>query len=92
MVGKSISLLLKFKCYIKICNPETLIITSDKDPLRDEGRKYANKLKLYLNKVKYYNIIGAMHGFLNNPLDKESKEYAYEKIIEFLGDSDESKK
>ena len=33
-----------------------------------------------------------MHGFLNNPLDKESKEYAYEKIVEFLGDIDESKK
>ena len=72
--------------------PETLIITSDNDPLRDEGKRYANKLRLCFNKVKYYNIIGAMHGFLNNPLDKESKEYAYEKIIEFLGDIDESKK
>lgn len=72
--------------------PETLIITSDNDPLRDEGRRYASKLKLCFNKVKYYNIIGAMHGFLNNPLDKESKEYAYKKIIEFLGDIDEGKK
>jgi len=72
--------------------PETLIITSDNDPLRDEGRRYSNKLRLYFNKVKYYNIVGAMHGFLNNPLDKESKEYAYAKIIEFLGDIDESKK
>lgn len=72
--------------------PKTLIITSDNDPLRDEGRKYANKLKLCFNKVKYYNIKGAMHGFLNNPLDKKSKECAYEMIIEFLGDIDESKK
>ena len=72
--------------------PKTLIITSDNDPLRDEGRRYANKLKLYFNKVKYYNIVGAMHGFLNNPLDKKSKGYAYEKIIEFLGDINESKK
>ena len=72
--------------------PETLIITSDNDPLRDDGRSYANKLRLYFNKVKYYNIVGAVHGFLNNPLDKESKEYAYERIIEFLGDIDESKK
>lgn len=72
--------------------PETLIITSDNDPLRDEGKRYANKLRLYLNNVKYYNIKGSMHGFLTNPLDKESKKYAYEKIIEFLGDIDESKK
>jgi len=72
--------------------PKTLIITSDNDPLRDEGRRYANKLKLCFNKIKYYNIVGAMHGFLNNPLDKKSKEYAYEKIIEFLGDINESKK
>ena len=71
--------------------PKTLIITSDNDPLRDEGKKYANKLKLCFNKVKYYNIIGAMHGFFNNPLDKKFKEYVYKKIIEFLGDIDESK-
>jgi len=80
------------KVKIPFLYPKTLIITSDNDPLRDEGIKYAKKLKLYLNNVKCYNIKGAMHGFLTNPFDKNSKEYAYEKILKFLGDTDESKK
>lgn len=72
--------------------PDTLIITADNDPLRDEGERYAKKLKLYFNKVQYYNFIGAMHGFMNNPFGKKHKEEAYKKINEFLGDIDESKK
>ena len=72
--------------------PDTLIITADNDPLRDEGRKYARKLKLYFNYVEYYNIKGAMHSFLTNPLDIKAKEFAHNKIVEFLGDIDESKK
>lgn len=72
--------------------PDTLIITSDNDPLRDEGKRYAKKLKLYFNYVEYYNFIGAMHGFMNNPFGKKYKEEAYKKINEFLGDIYESKK
>lgn len=69
--------------------PRTLIITADKDPLRDEGKSYAKKLKLYLNKVSYYNIEGAMHGFLSRNLEKNHKEEAYKEIIKFLGDGNE---
>ncbi|MBQ9072833.1 MAG: alpha/beta hydrolase [Bacilli bacterium] len=72
--------------------PSTLIITADNDPLRDEGIRYAKKLKRYFNHVKYYNFEGAMHGFMNNPFGKKYKEEAYEKTKEFLGDIDESKK
>lgn len=70
--------------------PKTLIITADNDPLRDEGKMYSRKLKMCFNKVKYYNLEGAMHGFFTNTLDKKNKEIAYKKIIEFLGDIDES--
>ena len=45
-----------------------------------------------MKSLKYYNIKGAMHGFISKPIDKKSKEYAYKKILEFLGDIDESKK
>lgn len=66
--------------------PRTLIITSNNDPLRDEGKRYASRLKLYFNAVKYYNIEGAIHGFLSQPIGKKNKIEAYNKIIEFLGD------
>ena len=66
--------------------PRTLIITSNNDPLRDEGKRYASRLKLYFNAVKYYNREDAIHGFLSQPIGKKSKIEAYNKIIEFLGD------
>lgn len=83
-------------CYVAPLNkkilffqPKTLIITADKDPLRDEGGEYAKRLKLFFNKVTYYNIKGAYHGFFTSVTDKKNKTLAYEKIIEFLGDTDE---
>lgn len=69
--------------------PRTLIITADKDPLRDEGKSYARKLKLFFNKVTYYNFKGAMHGFLSYSIGKKYKNDAYSKILKFLGDIDE---
>lgn len=69
--------------------PRTLIITSDKDPLRDEGKAYAKKLSLFGNKVMYHNVEGAMHGFLTITLNKKHKEEAHNKIKEFLGDANE---
>lgn len=66
--------------------PETLLITSDLDPLRDEGKHYAKRLRRYFNYVKYYNFKGAMHGFLSQPIQKKHTMKAYNKIIDFLGD------
>jgi len=78
----------------KICfgYPKSLVITADNDPLRDEGRAYARKLKLFFNKVTYYNFKGAMHGFLSYPVGKKYKDEAIKKILKFLGDDDEQKK
>lgn len=72
--------------------PETLIITADNDPLKDEGRSFARKLKLHFNYVEYYNLKGAMHGFLTNSFEKENKELTYNKINNFLGDIYENQK
>lgn len=69
--------------------PKTLLVTAEFDPLNDEGRSYAKKLRLFFNDVKYYNIEGAMHGFLNNVIGKKHKEELYAKIVEFLGDANE---
>ena len=66
--------------------PDTLIITSDLDPLRDEGKYYAKRLKRYFNYVEYYNFEEAMHGFLSQPIQKKHTMKAYNKIINFLGD------
>ena len=66
--------------------PKTLVITAENDPLCDEGKKYYKRLKLCLNKVKYYNIKGAMHGFLTQKTQKKYKNEVLKKIIEFLGD------
>lgn len=74
------------KARFPFSQPKTLLITADHDPLRDEGRSYARKLRFYLNYVKYYNFNDAMHGFLSQPIAKKHRMKAYDKIIEFLGD------
>lgn len=71
--------------------PDTLIITADHDPLKDEAKSYALKLKMHFNRVHLYTITGSIHGFFNSPLGKKHKENAYKKINKFLGDIDEDK-
>ena len=48
--------------------PKTLIITSEFDPLRDEGRAYGLKLRKFGNDVTIEMIRDALHGFFSNPL------------------------
>ncbi len=43
--------------------PSTLIITAEFDPLRDQGRVYAEKLKTNQVNVEYHEIKGVVHGF-----------------------------
>jgi acetyl esterase len=44
--------------------PPTLLVTADHDPLRDEGRAYAQKLIGAGNDVTYIEWRGAVHGFM----------------------------
>jgi len=69
--------------------PRTLIITANNDPLRDEGKSYSRKLKLYLNDAIYYNLDGAMHGFLTQNIGKDYRIEAYNKIVKFFGDTND---
>ena len=66
--------------------PETLIITANLDPLRDEGYAYAQKLKHYFNKVTYYNIKNVIHGFFNNFLYFKENYRVIKIIKRFVGD------
>lgn len=44
--------------------PPTLLVTADHDPLRDEGRAYAQKLVGAGNDVSYIEWRGTVHGFM----------------------------
>ena len=43
--------------------PDTLLLTAQYDPLRDEGEDYAKKLKRAGNLVEHHRIKGALHGY-----------------------------
>lgn len=43
--------------------PETLILTAEFDPLRDEGEEYGRRLKKAGNRVEMHRIPDALHGY-----------------------------
>jgi acetyl esterase/lipase len=66
--------------------PNTLIITAEYDPLRDEGEAYGIRLKEFNNYVKTYRIRNALHGFLALSKNSEHVIKCYEIINYFLSD------
>ena len=65
--------------------PETLIITAEFDPLRDEGEAYAHKLLQGGNRVELHRINDALHGFFSLPPYFEQVKATYGIINNFLG-------
>lgn len=47
--------------------PPALVITAAHDPLRDEGRRYADKLRAHGTPVRYTDYTGMTHGFMSYP-------------------------
>jgi len=47
--------------------PETLIISAEYDPLKDDGKLYAQSLKAADTPVNYLEVKGAFHGFFRYP-------------------------
>lgn len=64
--------------------PDTLIITAEFDPLRDEGEAYGQRLRNFGNHVRTYRMEDALHGFLALPKSSEHVIKCYEQINLFL--------
>lgn len=64
--------------------PETLIITAELDPLRDEGEEYGNRLREAGNNVKMFRFPDAIHGFFSLPSRFEQVTKSHELILKFL--------
>jgi len=64
--------------------PETLIITAEFCPLRDEGEDYGKKLNEAGNKAYVHRIPDALHGYFALPPNFDMVEKTYELINEFL--------
>lgn len=67
--------------------PDTLIITAEYDPLRDEGEAYGEKLREAGNNVRIHRIKETVHGFIRYPKFVEPVEEAYTLINQFLNDN-----
>ena len=63
--------------------PEALIITAERDVVRDEGEMYGEKMKKCGCEVTVHRYEGAMHGFLMNTRLKVSRK-ALAEVGEFL--------
>lgn len=71
--------------------PDTLLITAEFDPLRDEGEAYAQRLQSAGNRVAMHRMPDALHGFLALGSGYVHVARTYELITSFLdGNDDES--
>ncbi len=68
--------------------PETLMITAEFCPLRDEGEHYAARLREAGNQVEIYRVRDALHGFFTLPPNFSHVAEAYTVINRFLGKED----
>ncbi|MGN0586535.1 MAG: alpha/beta hydrolase [Oscillospiraceae bacterium] len=64
--------------------PDTMIITAEFDPLRDEGEAYGIKLKNAGNNVKIYRMKNTLHGFISLSPSVKPVHKAYELIAEYI--------
>lgn len=65
--------------------PDTLVITAEFDPLRDEGEMYGKALEKAGNSVRIHRVLNAVHGFITYPKFTEPVEETIKVIKEFLG-------
>ena len=65
--------------------PDTLVITAEYDPLRDEGEAYGEKLKAAGNKVEICRIKDALHGYFALGIKNFHVQESFDRINQFLG-------
>lgn len=66
--------------------PDTLIITAEYCPLRDEGEAYGERLRQAGGRVQVFRVPDAIHGFFSLPARLKPVRQAYEQINHFLED------
>lgn len=66
--------------------PDTLIITAEFCPLRDEGEKFGKKLREAGNNVEIYRVKDALHGFFALPPRFPQVKLCYDIINNFLSE------
>ena len=64
--------------------PDTLVITAEIDPLRDEGEAYGNKLKEAGIQSKVIRFNGVTHGFITMDKITDKADEALNKISSYL--------
>lgn len=67
--------------------PDTLVITAEFDPLRDEGEAYARALEEAGNTAKIHRVNNSVHGFITYPKFTEPVEETFAAIDSFLNQS-----
>lgn len=73
--------------------PDTLILTAEFDPLRDEGEAYGNRLEEAGNQVEMHRIKDALHGYFALGVRHQAVRESLEYIKAFLRrDDSESEK
>jgi acetyl esterase len=60
------------------------VITAEYDPLKDEGKAYADKLQQAGNVVLYKDYKGLIHAFFNTPKVDEQGMQCFKDIQAFL--------
>lgn len=64
--------------------PDTLVITAEYDPLRDEGEAYGRKLEAAGNRIEIYRIKNALHGFFALGIKSNHVQESFDIINNFL--------
>lgn len=64
--------------------PETLVISSEFDPLRDEGEAYGKALREAGNKVRVFRANETIHNYLAGPIAMQIVRNSYYLINQFL--------
>lgn len=64
--------------------PDTLILTAEFDPLRDEGEAYGKKLEKFGNHVETHRIKDALHGYFALGMKHYHVQESFEWINQFL--------